>query len=205
MEASMEPSWMLAFMVAMINFLCIGLMIETQYLNKSMLPHGSTIPGTEQKFLHWQDFYCQSVGDTLGLSLLQIAFAYFVADNNLHQGVWVGFAAVAAFDAVFFTRMCLGKNHKPDYGYPRTGEVSISGALHSVYHGVNMAIAVTMAGALVATVLQQEWLSPYLLPVLPFWGICVGLIGGAIWLVSMRIDFVVGNFDQLKLTEKTDR
>ena len=81
----------------------------------------------------------------------------------------------APMDAVFFTRMCLGENHKPDYGFPAPGKVSLAGALHSVYHGVNVAIIVAMVYFGVVGLA-------------PLWTVIVAIFGFAIWVGGVIAD-----------------
>lgn len=181
----MEFSWTISAEVIAVNLLCIGLMIGTQYVIK-LPPRNSIIPGTNQFFLYWQDFYCQFVGDTLGLVLIQLAFAHIVNQGiNYPLPFLITFAVVAATDAVFFTQMCLSDKHKPDYGFPVPGKISLSGRLHSVYHGVNVAIIVAMV---YFGVVGQA----------PLWTIIVAAFGLAIWIGGVIADAKSGNFNPLK-------
>jgi hypothetical protein len=124
-------------------------------------------------------------GDLIGIPLIINAFWHLVVNGNIGQWQWLIFLAIAVVDAWAFRKMCVGKNHKPDMGFPEIGKVSWIGFIHLPYHGVGVAVSVLIIWHIIAGNL---------------WGpvLYVALIGGAIYIASFIADIRAGNFDPLK-------
>ncbi len=150
--------------------------------------HGTKVPGTNQRFLHWQDFYCQRFGNTIGLTILSIGFCHLVFYGFITSNQWIILVTIIAIDAIEFTIMCLGSKHKPDSGYPKIGQVSWCGLTHSIYHGMNMAMAILCVWHLIAGNLLGPvmWLT---------------LVGGIFYLLCNAADIKSGHFDQIKYNQ----
>ena len=144
------------------------------------------VPGTNQQFLHWQDFYCQRYGDTVGLAIIAVGFCHLILYDFISPDQWIIFIGIATIDAIGFTLICLGKNHKPDSGYPEIGEVSWCGLYHSVYYGIN----VTMVALCIWHWLVEGNLNG---PVL-----CLTLVGGIFYLLTFAADIITGHFNPIK-------
>ncbi|MHB8904050.1 MAG: hypothetical protein ACYC40_03030, partial [Patescibacteria group bacterium] len=93
----------------------------------------STIPGTNQRFLHWQDFYMQTYGDLLGLVWLMNGFANLLMSGKIYATDWIIFSVVMIFAISATLKVCLANNHKPDWGYPSIGKISLGGISHLPY------------------------------------------------------------------------
>jgi hypothetical protein len=102
----------------------------------------SFIPGTNQKFLYWQDFYMQTYGDFLGLVWVMNGFAHLLVADKINFWMWILFGAIMITAAMLCLMSCLDKKHKPDWGYPSAGKVSLGGASHIPYFSLNCAMAV---------------------------------------------------------------
>lgn len=151
--------------------------------------HGTKVFGTNQQFLHWQDFYCQKFGNTIGLAILAVGFSHLVGGEFITPNQWVIFLVITVGDAVGFTLMCLSSKHKPDSGYPEIGQVSWCGLCHSIYHGINMAMATLCTWHWIAGKLQGPvmWLT---------------LTGGIFYLLCNAADIKSGHFGQIKYNRK---
>jgi|GEM_PF-940942 len=145
----------------------------------------SIIPGTDQKFLYWQDFYTQTYGDLIGLMLVLNGFLHIF--NRLRNAEIFIFAVIGLIAMIAFFAPRLSKNHKPSWGEPRAGQISFGGFVHSFYSSLLSAMSCLclwsiitgrMAGVLL-------WLT---------------LVGGIIWVVALIMDTISGNFDPLKIT-----
>jgi len=152
----------------------------------AILSHGFKIPETNQIFLHWQDFYCQKFGCTIGLSITTGMFTNLIMQLHLSFVIVACFILVFLVDIKIFNHICLGKRHKPDWGYPRIGRISIGGRVHLVYHGLNIA----MLGLLVFVMIVGN---------LNGWPMWLTLISLVIYVITNVIDIKKGHFDQLKL------
>jgi hypothetical protein len=147
-----------------------------------ILPRGSTIPNTDQKFLHWQDFETQTWGDLIGLAAVQIAFVQLAMAGYISVQVYAVLGVVSIVSAIGFAVLNMRQNHKPDWGYPEAGKISLGGISHLPYFGVNIAIACADIFYLLTGKLEGELM----------W---IALAGGAIYIASMITDIRVGNFD----------
>ena len=101
----------------------------------------SLVPETNQPFLYWQDFKYQSIGNTIFMPFILYTFLWILKYQTISSLTWVWFSTIGIIDISLFANMCLAKDHKPDWGYPGAGEISIGGLIHLVYHGVYMAIS----------------------------------------------------------------
>lgn len=129
-----------------------------------------------------QDFYTMTWGDLIGLALIFNAFAHLVVAGRVN--LWVA-AAIAVAGGLLFMAMCLSGSHKPDYGYPAVGAISLAGYLHLVYFGVGLSAGLMCAWAIVTGDLRG--------PVM--W---VAIAGGALYLGTFVLDITSGNFEPLK-------
>jgi len=135
-----------------------------------------------QRFLYWQDFYCQKYGCTIGLSLTTMGFFHLVNHIDIR---WSVFVLIALFDAISFTVICLRKTHKPDWGYPEAGRISTGGKTHSLYHGLQVAMVSFLLWSIIFTGVLRGW---------PMW---LAIIGMIIYSVTLVIDIKKGHFASL--------
>ena len=181
----MEFSWMVLTGVIIANLAWIGVMFVAQQLDKSLPPHNSIIPGTNQRFLHMQDFWTMTWGDIVGVALINTAFVHLAVNGCLGVWHWVAFGVLVVALMVQFARMCTSNNHKPDMGFPDIGKISCTGILHLPYFGVGVA-----AGAFcVWFIITGDLRGPVL---------CVGLAGGIFYALCFVAEIKSGNFDPLK-------
>lgn len=157
-------------------------MLLAQHLNYNLPPRGSLIPGTNQKFLYIQDFYTMTWGDLFAIPLILNAFAHVVVNDLTYLWIALPIAMVCAFG---FEGVCTNKDHKPDYGFPKTGETSFAGILHLFYFGFGMSASIMCLwniykGNLTGNVL---WVA----------------VGGAVlYIITFIADAFCGNFDPLQ-------
>ncbi len=164
-------------------YLCF--IISAQELNKSLPSRNSIIPGTNQKFLYVQDFWTMTYGDFLGVPLVVNAFVHLAADDITNLWWTLG---IGMLSTMMFLKMCLGKNHKPDYGFPGIGKISFAGILHLPYFGFGIGASAMSAWNLIIGELRG--------PVM--W---VALAGGAVYVGCFVLEIRSGNFDPLKKKE----
>lgn len=180
----MNFSWGILAMVELINLGCVMIMLEVQNSDRSLPRRHSIIPGTHQKFLYIQDFWTMTWGDVVGVPLFVNAFVHSIFLTHDNSNIW--WALVSGMIViVIFLKMCLGKNHKPDYGFPQAGKISLAGILHLIYMGVGFGAGITCLKNLVTGTLYG--------PVL--W---VALAGGVIWIWFFVLEIKSGNFDPIK-------
>lgn len=78
-------NWSILFLIIVLNslFCFIQYLVEKfeEKTEKIPLRH-SIIPGTNQKFLYWEDFYTQTYGDFLGLVWIANGFAHLIVEKK---------------------------------------------------------------------------------------------------------------------------
>jgi predicted small integral membrane protein len=182
----MEFSWTILVAVVLVNSLWMVAMFLAQELEPGMPPRRIIIPGTrEQKFLYMQDFWTMTYGDFFGVALVNTAFVHLAVNGHLGAWHWVTFVVLVLVFMVGFAKMCLGKNHKPDMGFPEIGKISWIGILHLPYFGSGVVagafcIWFIFSGALRGPVLYTS------------------LLGAVMYAVFWVAEIKSGNFDPLK-------
>lgn len=155
-------------------------------------PRGSRIKGSLQKFLHVQDFATMTWGDLIGLSLVwatSMMMVFVQANWSRPSAFWITvIGVVVALVAGFgFHTMCLGPNHKPDYGFPSAGVASPAGKAHSVFFGLSFGVGVM---GLLFFIIQYDRTSFMIkTPLLWVWG-----LGLAVWCAAGLRDIMTGRF-----------
>jgi len=164
------------------NVAYIGVILLAQAVDKNLSAHHSVIKGTNQKFLYIQDFYTMTYGDLVGVPFIVVAFVHLAVQDITN--VWWGLPVVVV-SALGFLKMCLGKDHKPDYGFPDIGKISLAGILHLFYFGIGIGASAMSVWAFFAGDL---------------WGpvMWVALGGGAFYIGCFILEIWSGNFDPLK-------
>lgn len=186
----MEMLTVIFLSVMVWNTICCAAMYAVQQWEVKrgdVQERGTLIPGTNQTFLHWQDFYCQMYGCMIGLPLIAtgaLHLMYYGHVDSIAQ--WIAFALIIPVDAILFTMMCLGNKHKPDWGFPEVGNPSVGGLFHSCYHGVIVSFAVICIWHIILGNLRGEvmWLV---------------VVGGVIYVISFLVDIRAGHFKKIKL------
>jgi hypothetical protein len=184
----MQFSFVTLTAVVVVNSLYIGFMFLLQELDGNLPPRHSLIPGTRQKFLYVQDFHSYTWGDLFGIPLIFNAFAHLILNGEISDVQRFIFMTVVIIDGLGFMYMCLGKNHKPDQGYPEIGKVSAHGISRPPYHGIGEAMSLLVIWHIFVGSLRG--------PVM--W---VALAGGVIYIASFICDILAGNFESLKRIE----
>lgn len=144
---------------------------------------GTTIPGTEQKFLYWENFFTQTWGDLLFLPLTAVAFTLLIKAGEISITDYTGGIIVGAVVVWIFLRSCTSPKHKPDWGFPKTGKVSPGGWSHIPYLGI-------YGGLIAVTLSHVDRLNQTGLTLLG-----VGISG---WLLTWLIDYLSGHFQSIK-------
>lgn len=152
--------------------------------NGKILTRHAIIPGTNHKFLYWEDFYMQTYGDFLGLVWVMNGFFQLLAAGKINGVMWFIFAIFVILGIFLTLKNCLAKNHKPDWGYPQIGKVSLGGISHLPYFGIQSGMGVVclikiFSGDLTGLVLITT------------------LVGGAIIGLMAILDWKTGHFDPL--------
>jgi hypothetical protein len=177
----MEFSWKIYAAAVSGNFFWILAMFLAQQLDKSLPERHSIIPGTNQKFLHMQDFWTMVWGDIVGVSFIWGAFLH-LAIYRFEFRHWIVFTALAVLFMAGFAVMCFGKNHKPDMGYPDIGKISWNGILYLPYFGAGASAAVFCV-----------WLVA-----IPGLILIIFLSGAVFYLVCFYLETQSGNFEPLR-------
>jgi len=154
---------------------------------KVMLP-GTWIPGTDQRFLGWNDFHTQTWGDLVGLALILVGFAHLINNGLITKDQLLVMILLTGVAMIGFFLMCIGPNHKPDWGYPEIGKISLGGLSHLPYFGAMTAIAIMCVYHIIIGNLRGPLM----------W---IALAGGAIYIASFITDLKAGNFDPIKYIE----
>ncbi len=183
-------NWSILFLVIVLNSLfCFVLYLIEKFEEKTgkiPLRH-SIIPDTNQKFLYWEDFYTQTYGDFLGLVWIVNGFVHLIVEEKIANWEWIIFLSFAILMMLVFVKSTLkSKSHKPDWGYPAEGKISLGGASHLPYFGALSSMAliclINMVGGDMKGVVL--WTT---------------LAGGIFYIATVIADIKTGHFDQLKL------
>ena len=181
-------NWNLFVIVFFVNTALCLIQYFFQYLDikrKKLPVRHSIIPGTNQKFLYWQDFYTQIYGDFFGLVWIMNAFVHLAAAGRILYISWIAVLVISIAVSVKAFRMFTSKDHKPDWGYPKAGAISLGGMSHLPYLGLNIG----MIFILIIKIFTGD-LTGILL-----W---TSLAGGVIWISSFVADMKTGHFDPLQ-------
>lgn len=181
--------WKIFLIVVLINsLLCLAQYVVQKIDRKRgrISPRNSIIPGTEnQKFLYWQDFYNQTYGDFLGLVWVMNGFVQLLVIGQISLVDWTIFIIIAIVSALAFLYLNLQDAHKPDWGYPKQGEVSLGGYVHLLYFGIMLAMAVIDVIKMINGSMSG----------LIFWTTVGGMV---IYLITTIFEIKAGHFDPLK-------
>jgi predicted small integral membrane protein len=181
----MEFSWTILACVFVANLFWIGVMFLAQQLDRSLPSRHSIIPGTNQKFLHAQDFWTMTYGDLIAVPFINTAFVHLAFNQRVGIWHWLAFLAIAIIAPAIFVKMCLGKDHKPDQGFPDIGKISWHGILHLPYLGIGVASGMLCLWFIFTGDLRG--------PVL-----YAGIGGGVFYICCFLGEIFSGNFDPLK-------
>lgn len=145
----------------------------------------SIILGAKQKFLCWEDYYCQTYGDLLGLVWVMVGF--YSMTTKLTNYEWLTFGILCLISFVIFLVPRIKKDKRPTWG-ESNGKISIGGYIHGVYFSLSLAMTVMcLYGMLIGKLIGAD--------------IFLVLGGIIIWSVSCLMDVKVGNFAPLKKGE----
>lgn len=181
-------NWNVFLLVLIINTtLCLlqFLAEKIDKANRKISDRHSVIPGTNQKFLYWEDFYMQTYGDLLGLVWVMNSFVQLLVNGKVNNLMWLIFAGFAILGVYLTLKTCLAKNHKPDWGYPAVGKISLGGISHLPYFGIQLG----MAAVCFIKIFSGELFG---LPLLTTLG------GGIIIVIMAFLDWQAGHFDSLQ-------
>lgn len=179
-------SWNTLLAVYAVNALYVGIMYLLQVVDKSLPERGSFIPHTSQSFLHMQDWHTMIYGDLVALPLVANAFVQLAMSDFIGLWQWVIFAIIYVVASAGCLLVCLGKNHKPDQGFPEVGRISWHGISHLPYFGVYVAMS--------AIVVFYAFLGNIEVATLIF-----ALFGGGLYIVTFVADMRAGYFAPLRL------
>jgi hypothetical protein len=157
---------------------------EIEKTNGKIPKRGSLIPGTKQKFLYWQDFHVQTFGDFLGLLFIANGFIH-LAISGMSSTLWIVFIASGIIFGGLFLKSALSYNHKPDWGFPAPGKISLGGIIHLPY----FAILSGMSTVCLITMINGQMKGCLL------WST---LGGGIFYVIIFLIDIKKGHFDAIK-------
>ncbi len=177
--------WTILIVIVLFNMLyCLAQYMAQRFdrLNGRIPERGSIIPSTKQSFLYWQDFYAQTFGDFLGLPGIIYGYYSVVINHPIH---WLLFLFIAMMVAASFAASCLSSEHKPDWGFPGNGRISVGGVVHLFYFGTLGAMGVSCIVFIISGFLTG-------------WTLGITLIGGGIWLIAGALDIKAGHFEKLK-------
>jgi hypothetical protein len=188
----MNWNWHVFFCAVIINTVLCLMQFMFQTLDRKrrkIAARNSIIPGTKQRFLYWQDFYTQTYGDFLGLVWVMNGFAHLLINEKMDGPLWIIFMLVFFIAGMVVPIVCLANDHKPDWGFPKIGVISLGGISHLPYFSLNAAMTIiclfhavtgTLSGILLITT----------------------VIGGAVIIIAAIVDLNAGHFDPLNKEEK---
>jgi len=187
----MQIPWTMFVFVCVIVFVTntawLAAMYVSQQLNKDLPPRRSTIPGTKQPFLYMQDWPTMRYGDTTSVPCMTIIFVYLVMVGRISTWQWAVFAAIVIAAGIGFLRSCLSKTHKPDWGFPEVGKISLGGWIHLPYFAIGWAIGIFTFGHVVCGHVPS--------PIVWMW-----VFGALTYIMYLIREFTSGNFQQLRRT-----
>ena len=178
------------------NLLFIGGMWRTQNWESrsgripQRVPHDSKNP--TGSFLYLQDFWTSTLGDLLGLSLVDYGVVVLLQD--LWPLPFLGIEACAAVGFMgtwVFLWKCLTPRHKPDAGYPAAGKMSATGTVHLLYYWIQVTISCIGLWIIGLMLLGQ---TPWTLPAF------LGLGGATFFFATFLWDVRTGRFASLLKT-----
>lgn len=184
-------NWSLFVVVVILNtFLCVSQFIIEQIDRKrgAIKPRHSVISGTRKKFLYWEDFYAQTYGDFFGLVFVMNGFAHLFI-NGISSWEWLVFIVVSIASVAVFVYMNLQDSHKPDWGYPAKGKISLGGIIHLPYFGALSGMSVICLINIINGGIEGILLY-------------TTISGMAIYLITVVLDIKSGHFDSLKKMDK---
>jgi len=176
----------LNWLVIWINFL----IQQFELKRDKIAPRHSIISGTKQVFLHWQDFYLQKLENTIFLSAVFVIFWHlwvFTGYLSL-SNVIIGIAIMLANATIFLIICAKGKEHKPDWGFPAAGKISVGGWYHVIYQSFGVGAVALCAWHIFITGYLTGW---------AVWMFFFFLAGFAL---SLIMDIRAGHFAKLKKT-----
>lgn len=137
-------------------------------------PHDIKKP--QNGFLYIQDYHTTLIGDLLGLTIMNVAILEKRESLFTLPTTTMAVAVLAALGITTLMNWTwLGPTHKPDWAYPRAGEVSYGGKLHLVYFFTQLTLALIGIWLLATNQL------------LPKQQLMLGL-GGLVYLSAMLLD-----------------
>lgn len=145
----------------------------------------SIILGAKQKFLCWEDYYCQTYGDLLGLVWVMVVF--FSIITKLTNYEWLSFGILCLVSFVIFLVPRIKKDKRPTWG-ESDGKISIGGYIHGVYFSLTLAMTIICLYGMVVGKLNLM-------------DIVFVIVGIVIWIIACLMDVLVGNFAPLKKGE----
>ncbi|PKM91803.1 hypothetical protein CVU82_01180 [Candidatus Falkowbacteria bacterium HGW-Falkowbacteria-1] len=181
-------NWSVFYLVALLNTLfCLSQYLAEQLDKKrgNLPSRKSIISSSKQKFLYWEDFYTQTYGDLFGLVWITNGFIHLAIKGEITNLEWVIFIAFSIILATIFAWMNLRPSHKPDWGYPQKGKISLGGISHLPYFGILSGMALICFINIISGDLRGA----------PLWAT---LAGGLFYIIMTVADIKSGNFDEFK-------
>lgn len=180
--------WIVGFIALLFNF-CFWFSMfgvqEWESRTGRILPrkkHNRQNPA--DSFLYVQDFYTNGpFGDLIGVTCMVIATAISVYHNGLSI-IMLALVPLIILALIWFYEMCIGPNHKPDWGFPKPGAISWGGKVHMVFAGVQGMI---IGGGVISFSLGQITVLPLILFV----------VGALVWGVGFIADVKTGRFTSI--------
>lgn len=178
-------NWKIFFVFAVVNTgLCLlQLMFQKIETKKKKIPtRHSLLPGTNQKFLCYEDYYTP-YGDIFGLVWIMNGFYTMVPLLSNYE--LLAFGPLCAVSAISYVAPRLSTSHKPTWGEPTPGKISTGGYIHMFYYAIQLAMGIMCVyGAIV-----QKMTGIVLI---------TSLMGGLIWAASCIADLVTGKYSSLE-------
>jgi hypothetical protein len=149
------------------------------------------IPGTEyQTFLYLEDFHTLTWGSFLGVPLILNAFVYLAINGQITFNWWIVFALLVVADLYSVHEMCTAKNRRPGWRRAKTGKISFGGLLYMPYRAICLSASMFL---MIYALFAEYWQGP---------AFKLAAVGAVIFLCSVVVDVVAGNFDPLQTEEE---
>ncbi|MBI4137976.1 MAG: hypothetical protein HY482_00035 [Candidatus Wildermuthbacteria bacterium] len=112
-------------------------------------PHDKRTP--QEGFLHIQSYYTTTLGNALGLApvnaFLLVNWSSALAEHAESYGIYAILAVFALFAGlVIHVKHLSMVGHRPNWAYPKTGDVSVAGMFYALYFPIQLwvvAVALT--------------------------------------------------------------
>ncbi len=187
-KKEVRVNWTIFLVVVLLNTALCLLQYGAERIDRKrgkIAKRHSIVPGANNKFLYWEDYYTQTYGDLLCLVWVMNGFAHLLITGRISATQWLIFFIVKIIAITIFLYLNLKPGHKVDWGWPTEGKISLGGFSHLPYFGGLSAMSVICLINIISGELNGLLLYST-------------LIGGLSYIVTIMADIKSGHFKNKK-------